>query len=123
MSEGLGSANSISQNRLRSHSAAETGGTSVVQSQTIVQGGIFNSAGVQNNYYGEGSAPSLKGPTDKELKLALKDIPNYRDIHGANLSRATEGTGPKFDEWTEYCQWLVPGGVSKTMWGSGMRTS
>ena len=61
--------------------------------------------------------------TYEQVELALKDVPNYRDIHGANLSKATKGTGPKFEEWKEYCEWLIPGGTAKTMWGTGMRKS
>lgn len=53
----------------------------------------------------------------------LKDVPNYRDVHGANLGKATKGTGPKFDEWKEYCEWVIPGGKVRTMWGTGMRKS
>ncbi|KAH6892725.1 hypothetical protein BKA70DRAFT_1119278, partial [Coprinopsis sp. MPI-PUGE-AT-0042] len=45
---------------------------------------------------------------------------NYRDIHIANLGRATEGTGPLFAEWDEFGEWMSVQGVVKTMWGSGM---
>ncbi|KAH6906252.1 hypothetical protein BKA70DRAFT_1429679 [Coprinopsis sp. MPI-PUGE-AT-0042] len=33
---------------------------------------------------------------------------------------ATEGTGPCFDEWEEFREWMSVQGVLKTMWGSGM---
>ncbi|KAH6888306.1 hypothetical protein BKA70DRAFT_1025322, partial [Coprinopsis sp. MPI-PUGE-AT-0042] len=45
---------------------------------------------------------------------------NYRDIHNANLGKATAGTGPRFAEWKELCRWLVPEDDLKTMWGTGM---
>ena len=51
----------------------------------------------------------------------MKDVPNYRDIHLANLGKATAGTGPKFAEWVEYCEWLMAQGGIKAMWGTGMR--
>ncbi|KAH6911350.1 hypothetical protein BKA70DRAFT_1220361 [Coprinopsis sp. MPI-PUGE-AT-0042] len=54
------------------------------------------------------------------VRLILDAILNYRDIHNANLGKATAGTGPRFTEWKEYCRWLVPEDELKTMWGTGM---
>ncbi|KAH6907898.1 hypothetical protein BKA70DRAFT_347398 [Coprinopsis sp. MPI-PUGE-AT-0042] len=59
-------------------------------------------------------------PTNHDIPATLEQIPNYRDIHIANLGRATEGTGPCFDEWEEFCEWMSIQGRLKTMWGSGM---
>ncbi|KAH6911328.1 hypothetical protein BKA70DRAFT_1185879 [Coprinopsis sp. MPI-PUGE-AT-0042] len=58
--------------------------------------------------------------TDNEIPHILEQVPNYRDIHGANLSRATAGTGPCFDQWDQFHEWSGMQGVLKTMWGSGM---
>ncbi|KAH6892732.1 hypothetical protein BKA70DRAFT_1119251, partial [Coprinopsis sp. MPI-PUGE-AT-0042] len=55
-----------------------------------------------------------------DIPAILDQVPNYRDIHIANLGRATEGTGPCFNEWEEFCDWMSVQGVVKTMWGSGM---
>ncbi|KAH6911351.1 hypothetical protein BKA70DRAFT_1460702, partial [Coprinopsis sp. MPI-PUGE-AT-0042] len=55
-----------------------------------------------------------------DIPAILDKVPNYRDIHIANLGRATEGTGPCFDEWEEFCDWMSAQGEVKTMWGSGM---
>ncbi|KAH6907860.1 hypothetical protein BKA70DRAFT_346519 [Coprinopsis sp. MPI-PUGE-AT-0042] len=59
-------------------------------------------------------------PNNHDIPAILDQVPNYRDIHIANLGRATEGTGPVFDEWEEFCDWMSVRGVVKTMWGSGM---
>ncbi|KAH6892728.1 hypothetical protein BKA70DRAFT_839284 [Coprinopsis sp. MPI-PUGE-AT-0042] len=59
-------------------------------------------------------------PTIHDIPAILDQVPNYRDIHIANLGRATEGTGPIFAEWEEFCDWMSVQGVVKTMWGSGM---
>ncbi|KAH6909411.1 hypothetical protein BKA70DRAFT_1275956 [Coprinopsis sp. MPI-PUGE-AT-0042] len=50
----------------------------------------------------------------------LERVPNYRNIHIANLGRATPGTGPLFPQWDEFCEWVSVHGLLKTMWGSGM---
>ena len=54
-----------------------------------------------------------------QILSVLERVPNYRDIHSANLGRATKGTGPQFDEGTDYHRWMM--GELKEMWGTGMR--
>ncbi|KAH6874663.1 hypothetical protein BKA70DRAFT_1240445 [Coprinopsis sp. MPI-PUGE-AT-0042] len=73
-----------------------------------INGGNFN-VGIQHNY-----------PAKNDIEAILKAIPNYRDIHITNLSKATTGTGPHFAEWEEYGKWVAPGDIVKTMWGTGM---
>ncbi|KAH6888321.1 hypothetical protein BKA70DRAFT_1235417 [Coprinopsis sp. MPI-PUGE-AT-0042] len=66
------------------------------------------------------SEPSINYGSGETTSTIPEAIPNYRDIHSANLSRVTAGTGRRLPEWEEYCQWLVPGEEPKTMWGTGM---
>ncbi|KAH6907884.1 hypothetical protein BKA70DRAFT_1427718 [Coprinopsis sp. MPI-PUGE-AT-0042] len=79
-----------------------------------VHGGTFNSG---NNI----NVGNQDGHVIKQAIQAILDaIPNYRDIHAANLGKATEGTGPRFPVWQQYCQWLIPQAGLKSMWGTGM---
>ncbi|KAH6903573.1 hypothetical protein BKA70DRAFT_1110879 [Coprinopsis sp. MPI-PUGE-AT-0042] len=89
------------------------GGSSLFQgAQTVnIHGGNF-SLGSQYN-----------AGVEKAVQSILDVILNYRNIHIANLGKATAGTGPRFAEWEDYCRWLVPGDGLKTMWGTGMRES
>ncbi|KAH6888290.1 hypothetical protein BKA70DRAFT_59250 [Coprinopsis sp. MPI-PUGE-AT-0042] len=73
----------------------------------------------QHQHYHQHNHTPLQ-PTNHEIPAILDPVPNYRDIHIANLGRATEGTGPCFDEWEEFCDWTSGQGRVKTMWGSGM---
>ncbi|KAH6888313.1 hypothetical protein BKA70DRAFT_1572973 [Coprinopsis sp. MPI-PUGE-AT-0042] len=75
--------------------------------------------GDQHQHYHQHIHAPLQ-PTNHDIPAILEHIPNYRDIHIANLERATEGTGPCFDEWEEFCEWRSVQGALKTMWGSGM---
>ncbi|KAH6892695.1 hypothetical protein BKA70DRAFT_1233627 [Coprinopsis sp. MPI-PUGE-AT-0042] len=72
----------------------------------------------QYHYHHHNHAPLQ--PTFHDIPAILDQVPNYRDIHIANLGRATEGTGPIFAEWEQFCEWISVQGVVKTMWGSGM---
>ncbi|KAH6888307.1 hypothetical protein BKA70DRAFT_59495 [Coprinopsis sp. MPI-PUGE-AT-0042] len=72
----------------------------------------------QYHYHQHNHAPLQ--PTNHDIPAILERVPNYRDIHLANLGRATEGTGPLFAEWEEFCEWRRVQGALKTMWGSGM---
>ncbi|KAH6892719.1 hypothetical protein BKA70DRAFT_1201196 [Coprinopsis sp. MPI-PUGE-AT-0042] len=72
----------------------------------------------QNHYHQHNHAPLQ--PTNHDIPAILEQVPNYRALHIANLGRATEGTGPCFDEWEEFCKWTSVQGALKTMWGSGM---
>ncbi|KAH6911325.1 hypothetical protein BKA70DRAFT_57207 [Coprinopsis sp. MPI-PUGE-AT-0042] len=72
----------------------------------------------QYHYHQHNYAPLQ--PTNHDIPAILEQVPNYRDIHIANLGRATEGTGPLFAEWDEFGEWMSVQGVVKTMWGSGM---
>ncbi|KAH6907823.1 hypothetical protein BKA70DRAFT_1189322 [Coprinopsis sp. MPI-PUGE-AT-0042] len=72
----------------------------------------------QYHYHQHNHAPLQ--PTNHDIPAILEWVPNYRDIHIANLGRATEGTGPCFEEWERFCDWMSVRGVLKTMWGSGM---
>ncbi|KAH6905327.1 hypothetical protein BKA70DRAFT_1153029 [Coprinopsis sp. MPI-PUGE-AT-0042] len=58
-------------------------------------------------------------PTN-DIPAILERVPNHRNIHIANLGRATPGTGPLFPQWDEFCEWVSTHGLLKTMWGSGM---
>ncbi|KAH6877362.1 hypothetical protein BKA70DRAFT_1568172 [Coprinopsis sp. MPI-PUGE-AT-0042] len=96
---------------------AAVGGPSIFQGTgyTVhINGGYFNS--------GESFNSGIQFSEDDEvvLKAILQAIPNHRNIHATNLSKATTGTGPCFSEWREYRQWLVPRGYPKIMWGTGM---
>ncbi|KAH6871927.1 hypothetical protein BKA70DRAFT_295134 [Coprinopsis sp. MPI-PUGE-AT-0042] len=72
----------------------------------------------QYHYHHHNHAPLQ--PTNHDIPAILEQVPNYRDIHIANLGRATEGTGPCFNEWEEFRDWMSGQGRLKTMWGSGM---
>ncbi|KAH6888317.1 hypothetical protein BKA70DRAFT_1202834, partial [Coprinopsis sp. MPI-PUGE-AT-0042] len=85
-----------------------------------VIGGTVNFVeGNQQNHYHQHIHVPLQ-PTNHDIPAILEQVPNYRDIHIANLGRATEGTGPTFAEWEEFCEWMSIQGRLKTMWGSGM---
>ncbi|KAH6907840.1 hypothetical protein BKA70DRAFT_346185 [Coprinopsis sp. MPI-PUGE-AT-0042] len=88
----------------------DTGGSSLFQgARTVnINSGNFN-IGNQSN-----------AGVEKAVQSILDEILNYRDVHNANLGKATAGTGPRFAEWKEYCQWLAPENEMKTMWGTGM---
>ena len=58
-----------------------------------------------------------------DILSMLERVTDYGNIHSANLGRATEGTGPKLDEWTEFRGWLTGKEWFKAMWGTGMRES
>ncbi|KAH6892729.1 hypothetical protein BKA70DRAFT_1201208 [Coprinopsis sp. MPI-PUGE-AT-0042] len=73
----------------------------------------------QHQHYHQHNHAPLQ-PTNHDIPAILEQVPNYRDIHIANLGRATEGTGPIFAEWEEFCEWMSIQGRLKTMWGSGM---
>ncbi|KAH6907862.1 hypothetical protein BKA70DRAFT_1189345 [Coprinopsis sp. MPI-PUGE-AT-0042] len=73
----------------------------------------------QHQHYHQHNHAPLQ-PTNHDIPAILEQVPNYRDIHIANLGRATEGTGPCFNEWEEFRDWMSVQGVVKTMWGSGM---
>ncbi|KAH6903563.1 hypothetical protein BKA70DRAFT_1110717, partial [Coprinopsis sp. MPI-PUGE-AT-0042] len=73
----------------------------------------------QHQHYHQYNHTPLQ-PTNHDIPAILEQVPNYRDIHIANLGRATEGTGPLFAEWDEFGEWMSVQGVVKTMWGSGM---
>ncbi|KAH6888296.1 hypothetical protein BKA70DRAFT_1572967 [Coprinopsis sp. MPI-PUGE-AT-0042] len=73
----------------------------------------------QHQHYHQHNHAPLQ-PPNHDIPAILEQVPNYRDIHIANLGRATEGTGPCFDEWEEFRDWMSIQGVVKTMWGSGM---
>ncbi|KAH6911344.1 hypothetical protein BKA70DRAFT_1185890 [Coprinopsis sp. MPI-PUGE-AT-0042] len=73
----------------------------------------------QHQHYHQHNHAPLQ-PTNHDIPAILKQVPNYRDIHIANLGKATEGTGPIFAEWEEFCEWMSIQGRPKTMWGSGM---
>ncbi|KAH6911299.1 hypothetical protein BKA70DRAFT_1146617 [Coprinopsis sp. MPI-PUGE-AT-0042] len=61
-----------------------------------------------------------QNPRSDDISGVLARVPNYRDLHIANLSRATTGTGPCFSQWDEFSKWTGAQSVLKTMWGSGM---
>ncbi|KAH6907880.1 hypothetical protein BKA70DRAFT_1189352 [Coprinopsis sp. MPI-PUGE-AT-0042] len=92
--------------------------------------GDHTSAGSQSIFHGAGKVTIYGGNfvlgnqhnhgAEKAVQSILEAIPNYRDIHLANLGKATAGTGPCFAEWKQYCRWLVPQDSLKTMWGTGM---
>ncbi|KAH6890197.1 hypothetical protein BKA70DRAFT_873758 [Coprinopsis sp. MPI-PUGE-AT-0042] len=85
-----------------------------------VVGGTINFVeGNQHHHYHQHNQAPLQLP-NHDIPGILDGVPNYRDIHIANLGRATEGTGPCFDEWDEFREWMSVQGVLKTMWGSGM---
>ncbi|KAH6907877.1 hypothetical protein BKA70DRAFT_1189351, partial [Coprinopsis sp. MPI-PUGE-AT-0042] len=73
----------------------------------------------QHQHYHQHNHAPLQ-PTNHDIPAILEQVPNYRDIHIVNLGRATEGTGPIFAEWEEFCEWMSIQGRLKTMWGSGM---
>ncbi|KAH6888293.1 hypothetical protein BKA70DRAFT_1202822 [Coprinopsis sp. MPI-PUGE-AT-0042] len=73
----------------------------------------------QHQHYHQHNHAPLQ-PTNHDIPAILEQVPNYRDIHIANLGKATEGTGPIFAEWEEFCEWMSVQGRLKTMWGSGM---
>ncbi|KAH6907836.1 hypothetical protein BKA70DRAFT_1150135 [Coprinopsis sp. MPI-PUGE-AT-0042] len=73
----------------------------------------------QHQHYHQHNHAPLQ-PTNHDIPAILEQVPNYRDIHIANLGRATEGTGPIFAEWEEFCEWMSVQGRLKAMWGSGM---
>ncbi|KAH6892723.1 hypothetical protein BKA70DRAFT_1201200 [Coprinopsis sp. MPI-PUGE-AT-0042] len=73
----------------------------------------------QHQHYHQHNDAPLQ-PTNHDIPAILDQVPNYRDIHIANLGRATEGTGPIFAEWEQFCEWMSGQGRLKTMWGSGM---
>ncbi|KAH6911342.1 hypothetical protein BKA70DRAFT_1460660 [Coprinopsis sp. MPI-PUGE-AT-0042] len=73
----------------------------------------------QHQHYHQHNHTPLQ-PINHDIPAILDSVPNYRDIHIANLGRATDGTGPCFNEWEEFCDWMSVQGVVKTMWGSGM---
>ncbi|KAH6904768.1 hypothetical protein BKA70DRAFT_1294877 [Coprinopsis sp. MPI-PUGE-AT-0042] len=47
-------------------------------------------------------------------------VPNFRGIHIANLSRATQGTGSWIKRWEMFWLWLSPEWFLMILWGSGM---
>ncbi|KAH6888318.1 hypothetical protein BKA70DRAFT_59722 [Coprinopsis sp. MPI-PUGE-AT-0042] len=73
----------------------------------------------QHQHYHQHNHAPLQ-PTNHDIPAILEQVPNYRDIHIANVGKATEGTGPIFAEWEEFCEWMSVQGRLKTMWGSGM---
>ncbi|KAH6881244.1 hypothetical protein BKA70DRAFT_1167462 [Coprinopsis sp. MPI-PUGE-AT-0042] len=100
------------------------GVTSLTQSLSGVQvtGGNINVVGgnqYQHQHYHQHHYAPLQ-PTNNDMPTVLSGVPNYRDIHGANLGRATAGTGPRFSQWAVFCEWISLRGGLKTMWGSGM---
>ncbi|KAH6884737.1 hypothetical protein BKA70DRAFT_136350 [Coprinopsis sp. MPI-PUGE-AT-0042] len=107
------------------HPSAE-GRLGSAQSLTGVQmtGGVINVVGgnqihhEEHHYHQHNHLPLQ--PTHTDIPAILDGVPNYRDIHTANLGRATLGTGPRFSEWDEFGEWTNPQGLLKAMWGSGM---
>ncbi|KAH6888320.1 hypothetical protein BKA70DRAFT_59764 [Coprinopsis sp. MPI-PUGE-AT-0042] len=85
----------------------------------VIGGTVNFIEGNQQNHYHQHIHVPLQ-PTNHDIPAILEQVPNYRDVHTANLGRATEGTGPCFDEWDEFCGWTNVQGALKTMWGSGM---
>ncbi|KAH6911294.1 hypothetical protein BKA70DRAFT_1270076 [Coprinopsis sp. MPI-PUGE-AT-0042] len=87
-----------------------------------VTGGNVNVVGGNqhqcNHYHQHNHA--IPQPTNNSTPAILDWVPNYRDIHIANLGRATQGTGPCFALWDEFCEWTSTDGALKAMWGSGM---
>ncbi|KAH6911291.1 hypothetical protein BKA70DRAFT_1560386 [Coprinopsis sp. MPI-PUGE-AT-0042] len=87
-------------------------------------GGVINVVGgnqihhEEHHYHQHNHLPLQ--PTHTDIPAILDGVPNYRDIHTANLGRATLGTGPRFSEWDEFGEWTNPQGLLKAMWGSGM---
>ncbi|KAH6892701.1 hypothetical protein BKA70DRAFT_1408267 [Coprinopsis sp. MPI-PUGE-AT-0042] len=73
----------------------------------------------QHQHYHQHNHTPLQ-PINHDIPAILEQVPNHRDLHIANLGRATEGTGPIFAEWEEFCEWMSVQGRLKTMWGSGM---
>ncbi|KAH6885985.1 hypothetical protein BKA70DRAFT_110792 [Coprinopsis sp. MPI-PUGE-AT-0042] len=94
-------------------SASPRGGDGAVGGPSLFQG----ACSVQIN---GGTFIQTNCGVEKAIESTLEAIPNYRDIHNANLAKATEGTGPCFPEWKEYCSWLISQDSLKTMWGTGM---
>ncbi|KAH6901062.1 hypothetical protein BKA70DRAFT_1524647 [Coprinopsis sp. MPI-PUGE-AT-0042] len=93
-------------------------------------GGDHTDAGGQSIFHGAENVAIYGGNfvlgnqhnrgVEEALQSILEVIPNYRDIHLANLGKATAGTGPCIAEWKQYHRWLVPQDSLKTMWGMGM---
>ncbi|KAH6892715.1 hypothetical protein BKA70DRAFT_1571638 [Coprinopsis sp. MPI-PUGE-AT-0042] len=113
---------------LRPHAEVAGGATPVVGSTSgvhivgetvnFVDGNQHQHQHQHHHYHQHNHAPLQ--PTNHDIPAILDKVPNYRDIHLANLGRATEGTGPLFAEWEEFCNWMSVKGVVKAMWGSGM---
>ncbi|KAH6874661.1 hypothetical protein BKA70DRAFT_1480127 [Coprinopsis sp. MPI-PUGE-AT-0042] len=106
----------------RPHAEVASRATPLNEPPSVVQvlGETINFVeGNQQNHYHQHIHAPLQ-PTNQDIPAILEHVPNYRDIHIANLGRATEGTGPCFDEWEEFCGWTNVQGALKTMWGTGM---
>ncbi|KAH6892733.1 hypothetical protein BKA70DRAFT_839593 [Coprinopsis sp. MPI-PUGE-AT-0042] len=111
---------------LRPHAEVARGATRVLGSLSSVQvvGETVNFVEGdqhqhQHQHYHQHNHAPLQ-PTNHDIPAILEQVPNYRDIHIANLGRATEGTGPLFAEWDEFGEWMSVQREVKTMWGSGM---
>ncbi|KAH6907851.1 hypothetical protein BKA70DRAFT_1562907 [Coprinopsis sp. MPI-PUGE-AT-0042] len=62
-------------------------------------------------------------PETAVIPLILNQVPNFRDIQSATLSKATEGTGDWICVWKAFIIWLASDGYIRILWGSGMRRS
>ncbi|KAH6911281.1 hypothetical protein BKA70DRAFT_56221 [Coprinopsis sp. MPI-PUGE-AT-0042] len=120
----LATGNDVYQSGFDDRLAAEDrkGATSLTQSLVGAQvtGGNVNVVGGNQHRHYHHHLHGPLPPSRNNLPAALDRVPNYRDIHGANLSRATPGTGPRFSKWAEFHTWVRVNGLLQTMWGSGM---